>query len=80
MQPDDVLIAALRGLKRSWWESDGGTWLTLELQTEGSTMWPAFLTDEPEGARTTSTRSDWVEELQRYARSEVPVWWRQQLE
>lgn len=80
MRPDEVLIAALQGLKRSWWEPDRGSWLTFEVEIEGSRMQPAFLTDEPDGGADYFDRSDWAEELQRYPRTDVPAWWRRQLD
>lgn len=79
MQPDDDLIAALQDLKRSWWQPDRGTWLTLEVEISGTRMQPAFSTDEPDGGADYFDRSDWAAELERYPRTDVPGWWRAQL-
>ena len=79
MQPDGELIAALQGLKRSWWQPDRGSWVTFEVEIDGTRMQPAFSTDEPDGGADYFDRSDWAAELERYPRTDVPGWWRAQL-
>lgn len=80
LDPDPVLIGALKDLKRARWSPDHGTWLTFRATIDGQQITPFYDHDnEPPGGAAGFTPDDWAEELRRFPRATVPEWWRAQL-